>query len=174
MGTIAAYAVTGGNKHALVLAQSTGKGQSTGQAALPVRRFDIPDGPLDLVLAQFSKISGMTIRYTVPTETVPGFKSHGVSGLYSEPQALRMILAGTGLDFKIAGHSNVAIGVTNSESVQVTASNIDSIGLSKFPAPLLDTPQSVTAIPAQLLADRGCLHAARYAAQFSRHQSRGR
>jgi catecholate siderophore receptor len=155
MGTIAAYAVTGGNKNALVLAQSADKGQSTGQAALPVRRFDISDGPLDLVLAQFAKISGMTIRYTVPTETIPGFKSHGVSGLYSEPQALRMILDGTGLDFKIAGHSSVTVGVTNSESVQVTASDIDSIGLSKFPGPLVDTPQAINAIPAQLLADQG-------------------
>jgi catecholate siderophore receptor len=155
MGTIAAYAAAGGSKAAVVYAQGT-KGQTgSGQAQLPVRRFDIPAGPLDLVLAQFSKACGVSVTYTVPPETIPGFKSRGVTGLYSEQQALRQILAGTGLDFKLTAQNAVSIGVTNSESVQVTANNTDSIGLSKVPGPLLDTAQAINAIPAQLLSDQG-------------------
>jgi catecholate siderophore receptor len=154
VGTMAAYAVTGGSKSAMIFAQNPAKSQS-GQAALLVRRFDIPNGPLDQVLARFSEISGITITYTVPAETIPGFKSHGVSGLYSEAQALRQILAGTGLDFTLTGQDAASIGVKNAESVQVTTSSIDSIDLAKFPEPLVDTPQSITAIPGQVLSDQG-------------------
>ena len=153
-GTIAAYAAAGSSKAAVVFAQDT-KGQSSGQAQLPVHRFDIPAGPLDIVLAQFAKACGVTVTYSVPAETIPGFKSRGVAGLYSQQQALRQILAGTGLDFTLSAQDAVTIGVKSAQSVEVTASAIDSIGLSKFPTPLIDTPQSVNAIPAQLLSDQG-------------------
>ena len=154
MGTIAAYAAAGSSKASIVYAQGT-KGQTGGQAQLPVRRFDIPAGPLDLVLAQFSKVCGLSVEYTVPAETIPGFKSRGVSGLYSQQQALRQILAGTGLDFTFSAQDTVSIGVRNAESVNVTSSNADSLALTRFPAPLLDTPQSITAIPRQILSDEG-------------------
>jgi catecholate siderophore receptor len=154
MGTIAAYAAAGSSKATVAFARNA-KGQAGNQAQLQVRRFDIPAGPLDLVLAQFSKTCGVTVSYTVPAETIPGFKSHGVTGLYSQAQALRAILADTGLDFTISTQDAITVGVKNSESINVTASAIDSIGLSKFPAPLIDTPQSVNAIPASLLADQG-------------------
>lgn len=158
MGTIAAYAAAGStNKGALLFGQS-GKDsalQGNGQAQLSVHRFDIPTGPLDIVLAQFAKECGVTIQYTVPKETIPGFKSSGVIGLYSQQQALRQILAGTGLDFTFAGQDAVSVGVKNSQSVEVKATSIDSVALGKIPTPLLDTPQSVTVIPRQLLADEG-------------------
>lgn len=157
MGTIAAYATAGSsNKGALLFAQS-GKhsDRDNGQAQLSVRRFDIPAGPLDIVLAQFSKECGVTTQYTVPKETIPGFKSGGVAGLYSEQQALRQILAGTGLDYTFAGQNTVSIGVKNAQSVEVTATPTESVALGKIPTPLLDTPQSVTVLPRQLLADQG-------------------
>ena len=91
MGTIAAYAATGSTKATLLVAQ-TDKGPRNGQAQLPVRRFDIPAGPLDVTLAEFAKLCGVTVKYSVPAETIPGFKSAGVSGLYSQEQALRQIL----------------------------------------------------------------------------------
>lgn len=157
MGTIAAYAAAGTtNRHTFLFAQSGNSGaQDNGQARLTVHRFDIPAGPLDIVLAQFTKDCGVSIQYTVPRETIPGFKSSGVTGLYSQQQALRHILAGTGLDFAFAGQDSVSIGVKNSQSVEVSATSIDSVALGKIPTPLLDTPQSVTVIPRQLLADEG-------------------
>jgi len=157
MGTIAAYAAAGStNKGALSFAQSgKGSAQDNGQAQLRVHRFDIPAGPLDIVLAQFAKDSGVVIQYAVPKETIPGFKSGGVTGLYSQQQALRQILAGTGLDFTFAGHDAVTVGLKNSQSVEVSATSVDSVALAKLPTPLLDTPQSVTVIPHQLLADEG-------------------
>jgi catecholate siderophore receptor len=157
MGTIAAYAASGStNKGLLLFAQaSKGNAQDNGQAQLSLRRFDIPAGPLDFVLAQFAKDCGVTIQYTVPGETIPGFESSGVTGLYPERQALRQILVGTGLDFRFAGQGAVSIGVESSQSVEVIATSADSMYLGKIPTPLLDTPQSVTAIPRGLLAEEG-------------------
>jgi catecholate siderophore receptor len=157
MGTIATYAATGStNRGSLLFAQpGKGKAQNSGQAQLTVRRFDIPAGPLDIVLAQFSRQCDISVQYTVPKETIPGFKSSGVGGLYSEQQALRQILAGTGLDFSFAGQDAVSIGVKNSQSVEVTATSTESVALTNIPTPLIDTPQSVTAIPRKLLVDEG-------------------
>lgn len=157
MGTIAAYAAAGSsNKGTSLFAQSgNGNAQANGQAKLTVHRFDIPAGPLDSALAQFGKDCGVSIRYTVPAATIPGFKSSGVIGLYSQQQALRQILAGTGLEFTLTGQEAVSIGVKNAQSIEVSATSIDSINLGKIPTPLLDTPQSVTVIPHQLLADEG-------------------
>jgi catecholate siderophore receptor len=158
MGTIAACAAAGStNKRALLFAQSgkSGAHQGNGQARLSVHRFDIPAGPLDIVLAEFAKDCGVTIHYTVPKETLPGFRSSGVTGLYSQRQALRQILAGTGLDFTFAEQDEVTIGVKNSQSVEVNARSIDSVALGTMPTPLLDTPHSVTVIPHQLLVDEG-------------------
>ena len=175
-GTIAAYAAAGTSKAALAFAQngSSQKTQPGSQAQLPVRRFDIPAGPLDTTLAQFAKICGVTVNYSIPTETVSGFKSPGVSGLYSQEQALRQILTGTGLSFTYSGQDQIVIGVRNAESVEVRSAVPDSIALAKFPAPLLDTPQSITAIPQAGSRSTGRDDAARCASQCAGHQPRGR
>jgi len=155
-GTIAAYAAWGTSKAAIAFAQnSTSQKTPSGQAQLPVRRFDIPAGPLDVTLAQFAKACGLTVTYSIPTDTVPGFKSPGVTGLYSQEQALLQILTGTGLGFKYGGQDEIVIGVSNAESIEVKSGVPDSIALAKFPAPLLDTPQSITAIPRQVLEQEG-------------------
>ncbi|HEX4486405.1 MAG TPA: TonB-dependent receptor, partial [Terriglobales bacterium] len=157
MGTIATYAAVGSSgKAAMILAQGKEGQQPNGHAQLPVRRFDIPAGPLDEVVAQFTKISGVSVQYTVPAETVPGFKSPGVSGFYTQGQALKQILADTGLDFTFSGQHKVAIGIKSSrQSVEVNATSTDSVSLGKIPTPLLDTPQSVTVIPRGLLVNEG-------------------
>ena len=153
-GTIAAYAAAGSSKATLAFAKPP-RGQANGQAQLPVRRFDIPAGPLDVTLAEFAKLCGVTVNYSIPVDTLPGFKSAGVSGLYSQEQALKQILAGTGLSFSFIGQDQVTIGVKNAESVEVKSAVPDSIALAKFPAPLIDTPQSITAIPKQVLNQEG-------------------
>lgn len=156
MGTIAAYAAAGSTSKSALLMALPGRGHhASGQAQLSVRRFDIPAGPLDAALEQFAGECGLSITYTIPKDTVPGFRSHGVSGLYSEQQALRQILAGTGLDFAFTGPETVSIGVRNAQSVEVTGMANDSIGLSKIPTPLIDTPQSVTTLSPGLLSDQG-------------------
>jgi len=154
MGTIAAYAAAGSGKAAIVYAQNT-KSNPNGQAQLPVRRFDIAAGPLDVVIAQFEQACGVNVQFSVPTETVPGFKSPGVIGLYTQEQALKHLLVGTGLSFAITGQDQVTIGVKNAESIEVHGINTDTLALSKFPVPLLDLPQSVNAIPKEIMEQQG-------------------
>lgn len=157
LGTIAAYAAAGStNKGTLLFAQQRkDNARDSGQAQLTVRRFDIPAGPLDIVLAEFAKNCGVTVQYVVPKETIPGFKSGGVIGLYSQQQALKQILGGTGLAFSFAGEDVVSIGLKNSQAIEVNATSANSVALANIPTPLLDTPQSVTTIPRGLLADEG-------------------
>jgi catecholate siderophore receptor len=155
MGTLAAYAAAGsGNKATLAFARSS-RAQDNNQVQLTVRRFDIAAGPLDIVLEQYARESNLTLSFTVPRDTLPGFKSRGVSGLYSEREALKQILDGTGLDFMFNGQNTVSIGIKNSQSVQVNATIADSVALAKIPTPLVDTPQSVNAIPKGILEDQG-------------------
>uniref|UniRef100_A0A372IKG6 TonB-dependent siderophore receptor n=2 Tax=Paracidobacterium acidisoli TaxID=2303751 RepID=A0A372IKG6_9BACT len=155
MGTIAAWTAVGGGK--AVLAQTAPQSGKSGgsQAQLPVRRFDIAAGPLDQALKQFGNECGVTVSYTLPQETVPGFRSQGVTGLYTEQQALKQLLSGTGLDFSIDNSGSVTIGLRSTQSVQVNAVAGDSIALSKFTGPLLDTPQAVNTISKDILADQG-------------------
>jgi len=158
MGTIAAYAAAGtAGKTAQLHAQVRGTDAGKGEARLAVRRFEIPAGPLDEVLGKFARECGLTVVYSIPVDTVPGFHSRGVSGLYSQQQALKQILARTGLDFAFQGTATVSIGIRNAQSVEVRGSISDSLALAKLPTPLLDTPQSVTTISQHLLASEGVL-----------------
>jgi catecholate siderophore receptor len=154
VGAIAAYTAAGsGAKAALRLAQGSSQGADS-QAQLPVWRFNITAGPLDQAIAQFTKICGVPVQYSIPAETIPGFRSNGVSGLYTQQQALRQLLAGTGLNFKLSGNAAV-VGLRNETSVEVNSNATDSIALSRFPVPLVNTPQSITVIPGHVLDDQG-------------------
>ena len=154
LGTVAAYAAAGSGRPAIVYAQ-TSKTQPSEQIQLPLKRFDIPAGPLDLALTQFEQSSGFKVRYTIPAETLPGFHSPGITGFCSVPQALKQLLAGTGLSFSIEGPATATIGVQNAESVSVTASQSDNVALATLPGPLLDTPQSITAISKETMQQQG-------------------
>ncbi|MGH9585986.1 MAG: TonB-dependent receptor, partial [Acidobacteriaceae bacterium] len=156
VGTIAAYAAAGaGSKSSLLWAAPHWGRHQPMQAQLTVRRFDIPAGPLDIALGQLAKECDLAVEFTVPKDTIPGFKSQGAIGLYSQEQVLKLILAGTGLDFSFPDLNTVSIGVRNSQSVLVNATVSDSFALGKLPTPLIDTPQSITAIPSYILADQG-------------------
>lgn len=156
IGTIAAYTAVGANSRATLGFAQLSSDRGGSQAQLPVRRFDISAGPLDDVLAEFEKATGATIRYNLPKSTIPGFRSQGVSGFYTESEALRNILAETGLGFSFSRQNIVTISVKPSRSsVQVTANAIDGVAMTKFPLPLIDTPQSITTIPGEILSAQG-------------------
>jgi catecholate siderophore receptor len=157
MGTLAAYTALGGGRAATAFAQAAQPGKSNGgsQAQLPVRRFDIAAGPLDEALKQFGNECGVGVFFTVPKETIPGFRSQGVTGIYTEQQALKQLLTGTELDFSLDSSGTVTIGLHNTQSIQVNAQAEDSVALSKFTGPLLDTPQSVNVLAKALLQDQG-------------------
>ncbi len=155
-GTLAAYAVMGGTKSALAVAKEKvdppGKGIS--EAPLPLKRFDIAAGPLDGAIAAYEKATGLTVKVVLPSGTLAGFNTKGVTGLYREDEALRLLLEGTGLDYRVDG-ATMVVGLQHSESVNVTTSVPDSVALGTFTEPLIETPQTVEVVPQFVVQDEG-------------------
>jgi catecholate siderophore receptor len=130
--------------------------QTSGTQNLTVRRFNITAGSLDVAVAAFERFTGVHVTLAIPTETIPGFRSPGVVGLYSDSQALTLLLAGTGLSSRAQSDGSIVIAVTAKEDVVVSAQNsAPQIELDRYPMPLLDTPQSITVISKQTMQDQG-------------------
>jgi catecholate siderophore receptor len=126
-------------------------GKTPVPAQLPVRRFSIEAGPLDVALDRFREQSEVKLQMQVPLAKLATIKSPGVSGLYGNDVALRLLLDGTGLGFEFKGVDTATIGLRDVQSVSVTAGLADSVAMTKFTEPLLDTPQTVEVVPTFIL-----------------------
>jgi catecholate siderophore receptor len=164
MGTLAAYAAMGGTRSALAAVEKiTPSGAGVPEANLPLKRFDIAAGPLDGAIEAYERATGLTVKVVLPIATVAGFNSLGVKGLYTDEEALRLLLDGTGLDYHwqkaetgtAGANGAMVVGVQAHDSVTVTAAAANSVALTKFTEPLLTTPQSVSVIPQFVMHDQG-------------------
>ena len=145
-GTVAAYAAVSITRAMPARAQDVhAVPANSKEQSLTVRRWDIPAGPLDAAISAYKRITGVDVTLSLPPETIAGFKSPGVNGLYTEDQALRSLLVGTGLSYQTDSTGHVSISVRASESVIVQDSS-PQLSLDRYPVPLLDTPQSITTI----------------------------
>ncbi len=122
--------------------------QNAGSRDRGVRRYEIPAGPLDTVLAAYEAASGVTV--TVLADLTRGVGSAGVSGMFTADQALQRLLMGTSLTVRFTAPfaAVVEIRLAN-ESVDVTATA--RVASPKFTEPLRNTPQTVTVIPKALM-----------------------
>jgi len=155
-GTLAAYSVMGGAKAALAAKGKTEPaGSGPAEAKLPLKRFDIAAGPLDKAVEAYEKATGLTVTIVLPAGTMAGFNSKGVVGLYREDEALRLLLQGTGLNYRVEDGTTMVVGVQDKDTVYVTNSVTNSVSLTKFTEPLLATAQSVTVIPQFVVKDEG-------------------
>jgi catecholate siderophore receptor len=158
LGTVAAYAAVSITKSVPAWAQDAAPNLANNkpkeQQNLTVRRLDIPPGPLDATLKAYEAITGIEVSFLIPADTIAGFKSPGVKGLYTEDQALRALLAGTGLSYRIGTDGAVTIAVTSGESVEVNDTT-PQLSLDRYPVPLLDTPQSITTISQAIIHEEG-------------------
>jgi catecholate siderophore receptor len=127
----------------------------TAEAAMPLKKFDIPAGPLDAAVKDFEKATSLTVKIVLPAGTVAGFNSQGVVGLYREDEALRLLLEGTGLNYRVEDATTMLVGVQAKDTISVTDSVTNSVSLSKFTEPLIDTPQSISVVPQFVLKDEG-------------------
>ena len=155
MGTLAAYAVLGASRPALAAAKNNPVSEGSSAAALPLKRFDIPAGPLDQAIAAYEKATGLKVKIVLPDGTLAGFQTHGVVGLYREEEALRLLLDGTGLNFRAEDAATLVVGVQARDTVSVTASVPNVISIDKLSEPLIDTPQSVSVVPPFVVQDEG-------------------
>ena len=155
-GALAAYAVMGGTRSAPAETKKTDPGRpSAAEATLPLKKFDIAAGPLDKAVEAYEKATGLTVKIVLPARTLAGFNSPGVVGLYREDEALRLLLEGTGLNYRVEDASTMVVGVQAKDAVSVTDSVTDSVSLTKFTEPLLTTAQSITVIPQFVVKDEG-------------------
>lgn len=162
LATLAAYTVAGGRHSAFAQSipdkNSTGNGKQPGSPTLPVRRFSIAAGPLKPALDQFEAETSLHVNLSLAgnaSDLLDGFKTNGVTGLYSNTVALKQLLAGTGLTYVFSGPDQVQISIRNTESVDVSTPLPDSVSMQKFTEPLIDTPQSISVVPQFLIQDQG-------------------
>lgn len=155
MGTLAAYAALGTARPALAAQKVRPSVAGAAPPALPLKRFDIPAGPLEQAMSSFEKCTGLKLRVVLPEGTLAGFNSQGVTGLYREVDALRLLLNGTGLNYRLDGQTTIVIGVQARDTVSVNASADDFVSIEKFTEPLIETPQSVTVVPRFVIEDQG-------------------
>ena len=127
------------------------------------RTFSIPPQPLPAALEEFSRQSGLRVR----TDTeVPVVRSAGVVGRLTPIEALRRLVAGTGLLARVVNDETLAVQQENPEAyvldpVEVVAkrpaANADAVTstATKTSTPLRDVPQAVTVVSRKLIADQG-------------------
>ena len=155
-GTLAAYAMAGGTKAAVASAAKADPAGSGGaEATLPLKKFEIAAGPLDAAVKAYEKTTGLTVKVVLPAGTLAGFNSPGVTGLYREDEALRLLLEGTGLNYRVEDTATMVVGVQSKDTVSVTSSVTDSVSMTKFTEPLIDTPQTIAVVPAFVVKDEG-------------------
>lgn len=153
-GTLAAYSVMGGTKSALAkTAKTYPAGAGSAEATLPLKRFDIAAGPLDGAIEAYEKATGLTVKIVLTAGTLAGFNSQGVVGLYREDEALRLLLEGTGLNYRTEDAATMVVGIQAKDTISVTSSVTDSVSMTKFTEPLLNTAQSITVVPEFAMKD---------------------
>ncbi len=127
------------------------------------RTFRISPQPLPSALEEFTRQSGLRVR--ADTE-VPGVRSAGVVGRLAPPEALRRLIAGTGLIARVVDDETLAVQQENPgayvlDPVEVVAqrpaANADAVTATatKTMTPLRDVPQAVTVVSRKLIADQG-------------------
>ncbi|HEU4954808.1 MAG TPA: hypothetical protein VFT28_09560, partial [Gemmatimonadales bacterium] len=126
------------------------------------RVFRIPAQPLPDAVREFIRQSGMQVR--VEGE-VPPVHTPGVVGRFTAPEALRRLVAGTGLQAEVLDAETLALrpvsGPYELEPVEVVAPRATSDAVistaTRTPTPLRDVPQAVTVVSHTLIADQAML-----------------
>jgi catecholate siderophore receptor len=116
-------------------------------------RFAIPAGPLADVLTAFEKQTRVKVILT--HEAIATIQSPGVAGMFTVPQALGELLSGTSVAFTFTGRSAVSLELRAAgEFVAVTGEG-PAMTSRKFTEPLRDIPQTITVVPASVIAAQG-------------------
>ena len=129
-------------------------------------RFNIPAQPLSDALRAFSRQAAVRVQLDVGAAA--GVRSQAVSGALTAPEALRLLLAGTGLtaqfadgetalvargDNRVGGaYALTPLTVVGSRSVGYAARHTTTA--TRTDTPLRDAPQSVSVVTGELIADQ--------------------
>lgn len=155
VGVLVAYTV--GESRAVRLAYAQGVRGTPAAVRLQNQeqqiRFDIAPDTLGTVLAAFQTATGLQV--SVSNDAILNISSPGVSGLYTTEQALKQLLAGTGVSYNLTTPKTVTLEIqAQSGSVEVRDES-GRISSPKYTEPLRDIPQTVTVIPRELIEEQG-------------------
>lgn len=115
-------------------------------------RFNIAPGLLSEVVAAFEKASGWRVQLS---DDVKDIQSSGVTGDYTEEQALKMILQNTGVTYAIISPQNVTLRLQGpAETVEVVGEN-STLQSPKYTQPIKDIPQTITVINKKAIEEQG-------------------
>jgi catecholate siderophore receptor len=125
------------------------------------RTFRIAPQPLPAALEEFTRQSGVRVR---TDSEVPAVRSAGVVGRFTPAEALRRLIAGTGLAARPVDDETLAVVAERPDAyvldpVEVVAARPSAGGVTstatRTPTPLRDVPQAVTVVSRTLIADQG-------------------
>ena len=118
-------------------------------------RFDIPAGPLRLILAEIERISGVSI--TVTDSAIGEISSAGVSGVFTPFDAIARAIQGTSVTSRATGSNSVSLEIrVASESVDVTGAVPRPRPSSPiYSQPLTEVPQTIEVIPHEVMEAQG-------------------
>ncbi len=148
--------------------------QASPAAAQAPRTYQIAAGPLGDALTQFARSAGVVLSFD-PAQ-VRGLRSGGLDGAYSVGAGFARILAGSGLQARAqsgntwtlvaapaapAGDAHTLAPVTVSgNSLSALAPTVGyvagaSVSATKTDTPLIETPQSVSVVTREQIAEQG-------------------
>ena len=158
MGTLVVYTAFGAAKISLARPQYVGNddpGQyQTASSPNPVRPFDIPAGTIDSAMSAFEAATHIQITFT--DEGIRSLSSPGLHGLFTDEQALGRLLRDSGVTYRFTGYSAVTLKLAGiATSVEVSADAAEIIRSPKYTETLIETPQTISVIPQQVLQDQG-------------------
>lgn len=124
---------------------------STAPIQSPTHRFDIPAGSIETVIEGFQKVTDW--RIVIPSNTISNIYSPGVTGVYTVEQALKQVLSGTDLVYRLTDSETVTLELRGpSDSITVVSTQLSS---PKHTAPLRDIPQTINVIPRAVIEEQG-------------------
>lgn len=151
------------------LAQDAASGQADFNGSY--QQFAISGGPLSSALLKWAKVSRH--RVLMAGQFVSEVKTVGVSGSLTSEQALRRLLEGTGLSYKLERNRHVTIydphaalearaqavsldtiEVTNRATTEGFVATTSTAG-AKTSTPIAEIPQTVNVVTAQQIKDQG-------------------
>src|SRR5580698_10508927 len=109
LGTLAAYGSVGeaGMAHAQNVSNGAAHSEAQSPAPIPTRRFDIPPGPLEMVLESFGSVSGLQVQFA--KEGLRSLPSGGISGVYTVDQALKRLVSGAGVTYRFTSENTISV-----------------------------------------------------------------
>jgi len=140
-------------------------------AAPGARAFDIPPGDLQGALLEFSRVADLQLLY--PSAMTAGLATAGVQGSFTPEEALRRLLAGSGLNYRFSDSGTITLaeaGVQPAPEVGEGALRLGPIAVqgragdgvegfraersstaTRIDAPLLETPAQVNVVTGDFL-----------------------